>query len=470
MSISPPTRITGLSAVLLACAGMAGCTSSADDAPDLPVRIVASGGTHGWIVPCGCSFNQSGGMPRRGSFFKQYAGKEHLVYVDTGGAPRGRSEYSRVKFEAILQGERELGIIAHNVGAEELVLGVDYLLKTSKEIGVPFLASNLYMDRKSPFEQVIRLNRGGLQMAIIGLLDDTYVTIGGNGIELVPPEQTLREQLASGKLREKSDLLVVLAYMPDDKLRELAEQFPEIDLFIGGPDHPVPESVSQSDLPPGFGADTSLEGQPIPPTRLGPTILLSATNKGKFLAVLELSGSHIRHASIVELNDKYTDDATQLKVLGAYYDRLQKADMTPESSQLIRSMSGVASEAKIDGSKSCQTCHEEEYEVWHNSSHASAWQSLKKGRAWVDPACQSCHTTGYGLTGGFRSVGTTINRTNVGCESCHGPSAAHVADPETVKTATAGRAQNACVICHDHENSPHFDYEKYWKKIDHKNQ
>src|SRR5205823_426640 len=95
------------------------------------------------------------------------------------------------------------------------------------------------------------------------------------------------------------------------------------------------------------------------------------------------------------------------------------------------------------------------FAVWNDSNHAYAWRTLLADEAHVDPACQLCHTTGYGLPGGFESLaknaarhaggggwvseyGDNIRfekaqraaRTAVGCESCHGPSQAHVDRPK----------------------------------------
>jgi hypothetical protein len=53
---------------------------------------------------------------------------------------------------------------------------------------------------------------------------------------------------------------------------------------------------------------------------------------------------------------------------------------------------------------------------------------------------------------------------DVGCESCHGPARSHVLQPN-VKTIY--NARDRCVACHDHENSPQFNYEKYWAEIAH---
>ena len=59
-----------------------------------------------------------------------------------------------------------------------------------------------------------------------------------------------------------------------------------------------------------------------------------------------------------------------------------------------------------------------------------------------------------------------MNRIDVGCESCHGPSSKHVAD-ENVKTPWL--AADSCLACHDHENSPHFEYDSYWQQVEHGN-
>jgi hypothetical protein len=55
---------------------------------------------------------------------------------------------------------------------------------------------------------------------------------------------------------------------------------------------------------------------------------------------------------------------------------------------------------------------------------------------------------------------------DVGCESCHGPSQAHVRDSKQ-PTGYAGVAKDHCTGCHDEENSPKFKYDEFWKQIEH---
>src|SRR5262249_4513607 len=111
--------------------------------PGRPLVLVVSGDTAGWIVPCGCTSNQSGGMPRRGTYVRELRQGAEVLLVDAGGAPGGTSAYQRLKLEAILRGELALGLVAHNLGGPEAALGTDYLRRTSKELGVPFVSANL---------------------------------------------------------------------------------------------------------------------------------------------------------------------------------------------------------------------------------------------------------------------------------------------------------------------------------------
>jgi hypothetical protein len=62
------------------------------------------------------------------------------------------------------------------------------------------------------------------------------------------------------------------------------------------------------------------------------------------------------------------------------------------------------------------------------------------------------------------SAARSAERTSVGCESCHGPSQGHVAEP---KTPTTFAARDQCLRCHDRENSPEFAFDSYWKQIKH---
>ncbi|MEK6234504.1 MAG: cytochrome c family protein, partial [Planctomycetales bacterium] len=105
-----------------------------------------------------------------------------------------------------------------------------------------------------------------------------------------------------------------------------------------------------------------------------------------------------------------------------------------------------------------------------------------------DPECISCHVTGwepqhhFPFQGGYASLQATPFLKGNGCENCHGPGLAHAAadlgddvvlDAELEKRRASMRvslaaSEKTCVQCHDLDNSPQFDFKKYWAEIEHR--
>lgn len=403
------------------------------------VVVIVSGDTGGWIVPCGCTSNQSGGLPRRGSFVRGFEGNNAVVYADAGGAPGGTSDYQRLKFEAILRGEMALGLAAHNIGAAELDLGMDYLRDTAHKLQLPFVSANLRDSKGVPIGWPIRIvESNGKRIAFTGVLSKRYAR---PGVQLDEPRESLVKVIADANGRY--DSLIVLAYVPEEELRALAAGLPEADAVIGGP-----------------------TGQSIAPESVGPTMLAAATNKGKFIVQIAPPGPGGRWAGdIVELTNAYKDDAEQLANVKKFQSELAGRDFAASDTGFAPTLpSNLPADYRIAGSDSCKSCHAADCESWSKSKHSHAWQTLAVNGYHVDGYCQQCHTTGFGMPGGFVSAKRSPDRRDVGCESCHGPSQGHVANP---KTRTPFAAKDQCVRCHDHENSPTFAYGSYWEKIRH---
>lgn len=420
-----------------------GCNSS-----ERSLTILTSGDTQGWITPCGCASNQSGGLARRGGTIRAWEVSNEVLVLDAGGSaidtlPSSASStgpYQRIKLTAILAGMQALGLAAHNVGGPETAFTPADLRELASETGVKWLSSNLLAeDGQAVGSRVILLERGGLRIAITGVIDPALVKHPS-----WQAQDPTRSVLSAFK-DQSADVKVVLAYFDESGLRALAEALPEVDYVIGGP-----------------------TGQCMSPTKVGSTTIMSATNKGKFLAEVTLvhdrAGFRELSSSIVEVTSEMPEDSAQLSNLANYYALLKEQDFTAEQAGLVEHFVARESGYSIAGSASCQTCHQADDATWHSSKHSHAWDVLVAKSAEFDPHCQQCHTTGYGRPGGFENVAKSLSLVHVGCENCHGPSQAHVNDP---RKRTPFQAKEQCVRCHDHENSPEFQFDAYWTKVFH---
>jgi hypothetical protein len=183
-----------------------------------------------------------------------------------------------------------------------------------------------------------------------------------------------------------------------------------------------------------------------------------------------------------------------LELLASYQTQLQTAGLAGLAVKPIPHPSGRT----FVGSKDCQDCHDEDYDVWKASKHAHALQTLiqpgerSEVPRYYDPECLSCHVVGWNpqkhfpYASGYLGVDETPQMHHVGCEGCHGPGSAHVAaengkidkltdelrDKLRVEVRLALQdAEKKCMECHDMDNSPDFHlpgaFEKYWHEIEH---
>jgi len=95
------------------------------------------------------------------------------------------------------------------------------------------------------------------------------------------------------------------------------------------------------------------------------------------------------------------------------------------------------------GSSKCKKCHLPQFKSWEKTTMANTIDVLEPGEraeakltAGLDPdadytgdsTCLECHSVGHGAPGGFESLAATSDLAGTGCESCHGPGSAYIAD------------------------------------------
>jgi hypothetical protein len=514
------TRV--LAAILGASAiGIGGVASSRSGLPDGEVQILFTTLVDGSMAPCGCAAGQYGGLPRRAAAFERIRrpGDATLV-LDAGNFVGQRVGLRELGFSdpyafhelhnlTLARGMQALGYHAVNVGELDLKVGEALLRTIQSELELPLVSANLVYGNRAPGAAprhfvvpsvVCTIGRGrvfgvptaGLRVGVFGLLRqhvhipraDPRFGRDPNPVDVLPPLAAAREAVAALEA-QGCGLIIGLTQCNEAECVRYAAEIPAIDVMIAGN-----------------------ERQPRPREAVGGRALVVSTEfEGRALGELVIRVSAGRPVELVRYAQHRLDVrfdppkgaepgplvATQTRLLQEFRATLASRKLAPDAP--------VQGEDRYVGSAACQGCHTAVYEHWehaageplthvpeglpspvvstaHGSRSEFARSIAAQGQEW-NPDCLRCHTTGYGQVGGFVSIEQTPNLVGVGCESCHGPRARHVAwqrwkaghrdtpsaPPEVPRGPEVRHA--TCVQCHDRANSPDFRFFEYEKFIRH---
>lgn len=112
----------------------------------------------------------------------------------------------------------------------------------------------------------------------------------------------------------------------------------------------------------------------------------------------------------------------------------------------------ASGEYRYIGNLKCRLCHRDFFIGRKQDVHDYAFRNLLTERYAENPRCLNCHTTGYGIPGGFVSMEETSNLANVQCEGCHGPGSRHMqrnaAGGFPAGTDNPEVLKKVCLSCH----------------------
>ncbi|MFT4901225.1 MAG: hypothetical protein ACI81V_000494 [Lentimonas sp.] len=444
------------SLILLTLMLLPGCAR--EQTPE-PMRIVLTADIRGRLVPCGCFTGQLGGMTRLFTRLEQTKTLNELR-VDAGDALQGVQDFEIMEYERILEAFGMMDFQALNIGAREAELSAAALSRIQSKAQAPLISANLFSQESGQtiLPPYIKTKVGGKIVILTGILhpDSIDPTQLGEGLRLDPPELALKALLP--KLREQCDLLVLLAFANEDKLRQLAEQFYEPDFILGG--------------------DVS---QPSGNTRqINQSHVFYVANESRTIGLIDFVAAYgkqrpsirINHARPVLLDEDILEAETILQIAQAYREEIRVTPLAidhPESHPVAQ-VPGIRPLAHYVGTESCTACHLAEHAIWKDTGHAHAWASLKYKKADADPNCIACHSVGFGSESGYRREFEHEKLINVGCESCHGPGSQHVEERTAGGTALQRfrpLAAGDCRTCHYGEFSRPFDWDTFWPRVAH---
>ena len=436
--------------------------------------IVITGGQAGYIEPCGCAGleNQKGGLRRRHTFLKSLADRGWPVAaIDNGGLIGRFGQQSEIKFDKTVEGLKIMGYSAVGFGDDDLKLPTGAVAASAANIDA-FVSANVGLFGEPGAEggftpQFRVLDVGGLKLGVTAVLGEEYRKQINNGDLKLLNANVALDKVTKELEQAHCDYLVLLAYASLKESEQLAKDFPIFDAVVsaGGADEPPYEPAKAK------GAES---------------LLIEVGHKGMFAIVLGLYDDEetpVRYQR-VPLDSRFKDSAEMDALMVDYQDQLKQLGWEGLGLKPANHPRG-----KFAGSKACAECHEAEYDVWKDTPHAHATETLAKVKPprQFDPECISCHAVGWNpqeyfpYASGYESLKKTPLLAGNGCENCHGPGADHVSaeqgqDEELrarfravmkLSIADEKEAAHACMECHDIDNSVNFDFKEYWPKIAH---
>lgn len=457
--------------------------SIAENWPKPQALLFITGQQHGYIEPCGCTGleNQKGGLNRRDTLLTQLRNRDwDVVPMDVGNFERRTGIQAELKLQTSIKALTEMGYKAATLGVDDLRLSSQELLAMTASEGktqTPFISANAYILIEEYMPKLRIVETGGRKIGITAVLGDGYAKeLSTSGDVIIGPAVASLNKVMQEMDSQKCDYKVLLSHATLAESRKYAAEVPGFDLVVSAGDYPEPDFMLEQ-----------VEGTKSQLVQIG--------NKGMFTALVGLypDGKPVRYQRVA-LSSQFVDSPRMMKMFGDYQKQLQQKGFDG----LRVPIQALEDNLKFVGSEACSDCHTKAFEVWKNSEHFTATDSLVKppnSRSMIprhyDPECLSCHVTGwnpqryYPYSSGFASLEKTPKLTGNGCENCHGAGSAHVAaengDTDLDEAAInalrvkmrlpLAEAKDRCIQCHDQDNSPDFHhdgaFEKYWEEIAH---
>lgn len=390
------------------------------------LTVILSGDADGHLSPCGCTSPMMGGLRRLATALHR---EKAPIVLDNGGLSGGTSRQETMKAETAAQALDLTNVSAANFAGRDARLG---------------RGEALSLVRLSKGRLVSTSLRPGSALPIEPWRTAGPFLIGG---------ATARPELLTQGLQEES-------VPPEEAAHRLVEEAGDrnlvpILLFDGGREAAVRIAKAEPAL-----CLVTYRATGSPPDRLerqGDCAIATPGEHGKGIVRLLWQDGRFVSSSVRPLGPELKNDPQAGQLYRSYLRRvelehlLERVDRTPGK--------------PFAGSAKCGSCHRSAEKVWQSSGHAHALLTLERDGHGKNPECVPCHVVGLTKTTGFKSRSLTPNLANVGCESCHGAGAAHAANPWKVRLPKVGKP--SCLPCHTLDNSPNFEFSRYWKKIRH---
>ena len=380
--------------------------------------VFLTGNVLGALKPCGCSGGQLGGLERRPGILNTVPEQKRLI-IDTGSFVKSDGEQDLIKYHIIVQALQQLNYDLVGLSEEDIEIGGNIGVLDSIESDFNIISSHGTADMDAPakFTKEFSL-KGRTVLLTVAVFDPESTPVG-----------QIEDLLALPAGMPTVNILI-LKHSDPGTIESIARAAPFVDCVVCPTESDEPDVIGNPDKRP---------------------LAFSVGRFGRYICGLKITaparvGQPLRLAfKALPVDESLPKDDSMVKLYEDYQQIVKDRNLLEKHPRFA-----LPDDLKYNGSKSCKSCHEYEYETWSGKAHARAYSTLEQANSQFDPECVVCHVSGMDYESGFISQQDTGHLINVGCENCHGPGSKHIL---TAGATELTEPKSTCIDCHTPEHS-----------------
>lgn len=409
-----------------------GVGQTTQDAGD--VVLFFTGSELGALKPCGCSGGQLGGLEKRTSIFSSVPKANRLI-IDTGALVESDREQDLIKFRIIFEAFTLLDYDLAHLTAQDVEIAEKLNVLSDKGRSFDIIGAES-QNEAVPHASGSRFRAKVRKVSVdVAAFDPEKDAMGKTADPFPDPGAA------------PSVSILILRNCGAGVAQEIAATVPTADCIICPSDSDEPQVLSDPGARP---------------------LIFTVGRLGRHICRLDVVVTGRREAltlrfEVIRVEEKLPSDQALVQLYGQYQQLVRESKLLEKHPRIP-----LPDDLTFVGSKTCNRCHEHEYEYdeWRTKAHADAFATLKRADSDYDPECVVCHVVGMEYATGFVSEETTPDLKDVGCENCHGPGSEHT---RTLGQAETPQPQMTCLNCHTPEHSSGYagHEEEFMRKIVH---